>query len=147
MSDGGGTPPAGHSTAGHSLAPLLSVRGGARAVAFYEAALGAATVYRVGGPDGAVVARLAVGGAEFWVADEAPAQGAFSPESLGGGGTVRLVLTAPDPDAAVARAVAAGAREVASVEEAHGWRLGRVADPFGHTWEIGRPLDGPPLGG
>ncbi|GJG89356.1 hypothetical protein tb265_48530 [Gemmatimonadetes bacterium T265] len=128
---------------GTSLAPLLAVRGGARAVAFYRAALGARAVYRVDAPDGAVVARLAVGdaagGAEFWVADEAPEHGAASPETLGGA-SARLVLTVSDPDAAVARAVAAGAREVAPVEEAHGWRLGRVVDPFGHTWEIGRPL-------
>lgn len=132
--------PAGAVSAGYSLAPLLSVRGAARAVAFYRAAFGAVEAYRVDGPDGAVVARLAVGdGAEFWVSDEAPAHGAFSPESVGGG-TARLVLTVPDPDAAFARALAAGARGVAAVEEAYGWRLGRVVDPFGHTWELGRPL-------
>ena len=127
------------SRVGATLAPLLSVRGGARAVAFYQAAFGAVEVYRVEDPGGAVVARLAVDGAEFWVSDEAPAHGAFSPESLGGA-TARLVLTVPDPDAVMARALAAGAQQSAPVEESHGWRLGRVVDPFGHTWEIGRPL-------
>lgn len=126
---------------GTSLAPMLAVRGGARAVAFYRVALGAAEVYRIDAPDGTVVARLALGGAEFWVADEAPGHGSVSPESFGGG-TARMILTVPDPDAAVARAVAAGAQLVVAVAEAHGWRLGRVVDPFGHTWEIGRPLDG-----
>jgi PhnB protein len=29
---------------------------------------------------------------------------------------------------------------VYAVAEEHGWRLGRVADPFGHHWEIGKPL-------
>lgn len=123
----------------YSIAPLLSVRGGARASLFYQAAFGAAEVYRVEAPDGAVVARLALGGAEFWVSDEAPEFGNPGPESLGGG-TARMILTVPDPDAIFARAVAAGAREVAPLEEAHGWRVGRLSDPFGHHWEIGRPL-------
>lgn len=51
-----------------------------------------------------------------------------------------MILTVPDPDATFARALAAGAREVASVKEESGWRLGRVVDPFGHHWEIGHPL-------
>jgi PhnB protein len=122
------------------IAPMLAVRGGARAVAFYQAALGAVEVYRVESPDGAVVARLAVEGAEFWVTDESPANGQSSPETLGGG-SVRLILTVPDPDAAFARAVAAGANAIVPVEEAYGWRIGRLSDPFGHHWEIGRPLD------
>lgn len=45
-----------------------------------------------------------------------------------------------DPDAAVAQAVAAGATVVRSVTEEHRWRLGWIRDPFGHHWEIGRPL-------
>jgi PhnB protein len=57
-----------------------------------------------------------------------------------GGGTARLILTVADPDAMFARAIAAGARKVVAVKEDHGWRLGRVVDPFGHHWEIGRPL-------
>ncbi|HZP81490.1 MAG TPA: VOC family protein [Chthonomonadaceae bacterium] len=122
-----------------SVAPMLSVRNGARAVEFYKAAFGAQEVYRVEAPDGAVVSRLSIAGAEFWLSDEAPEYGNFSPETLGGG-TVRMILTVPDPDAMFAQAVAAGAREVVAVEEAHGWRVGRVADPFGHHWEIGRPL-------
>jgi PhnB protein len=123
----------------HSIAPMLSVRSGARAVEFYKSAFGAHETYRVEDPGGAVVARLSVEGAEFWVADESPAHGNYSPESLGGG-TVRMILTVPDPVAAFAKAVAAGATEVVAVEDAYGWRVGRVADPFGHHWEIGRPL-------
>lgn len=123
----------------YSLAPMLSVRNGARAVEFYTSAFGAIEVFRVEAPDGAVVARLAIEGAEFWLADESPEHENFSPESLGGG-TVRMILTVPDPDAMFARAIAAGARAVVAVEEDYGWRLGRVVDPFGHHWEIGRPL-------
>jgi PhnB protein len=119
---------------------MLSVRNGARAVEFYKAAFGATKVYRVEDPGGAVVSRLTVEGAEFWLSDESPEQGNFSPESLNGG-SARMILTVPDPDTMFARALAAGAREVFAVEEAHGWRLSPVVDPFGHHWGIGRPLE------
>lgn len=122
-----------------AIAPLLSVRRGAAAIEFYKAAFGARESYRVDAPDGAVVARLAVDGAEFWVADESPEHGNFSPETLGGG-TARMILIVEDPDAAFERAIAAGAATVWPVGNRHGWRLGRVADPFGHHWEIGREL-------
>ena len=124
---------------GYALAPMLSVRNGARAVEFYKSAFAATEVYRMEDPGGAVVSRLSVAGAEFWVSDESPDHGNFSPETLGGG-TIRLVLTVPDPDASFDRAVAAGATVVVPVEDNYGWRLGRIVDPFGHHWEIGRPL-------
>jgi PhnB protein len=123
-----------------SIAPWLSVRNSARAVGFYKAAFGATEVFRLEGPDGSVVARLSVDGAEFWLSDESPEHGNFSPESLGGG-TVRIILTVADPDAVFRRARSAGATEVFPVGEEHGWRLGRVVDPFGHHWEIGRQLE------
>ncbi len=122
-----------------SIAPMLSVRNGARAVEFYKSAFAALEVFRVEAPDGAVVCRLSVEGAEFWVADESPEHANYSPETLGGG-TVRMILTVADPDAVFARAVTAGAREIVAVKEDYGWRLGRVVDPFGHHWEIGHPL-------
>jgi PhnB protein len=126
-------------TVAYSVAPMLSVRNGARAVEFYKAAFGATEVFRIESPDGAVVCRLSVEGAEFWVSDESPENANYSPESLGGG-SVRMILTVPDPDAMFARAIAAGARSVVPVKEDYGWRLGRVVDPFGHHWEIGHPL-------
>jgi PhnB protein len=122
-----------------SIAPWLSVRNGARAVEFYKAAFGATEKFRLDGPDGGVVARLSVDGAEFWLGDESPEHSNFSPESRGGG-SVRMVLTVADPDAVFLRARAAGAKEVHPVGEQHGWRVGRVVDPFGHHWEIARPL-------
>jgi len=122
-----------------SIAPWLSVRGSARAVEFYKSAFGATEVYRLDGGDKGVVARLSVDGAEFWVSDESLEHRNFSPETIGGC-SVRLILTVADPDAAFARAVAAGATEVWPVSEGHGWRMGRVVDPFGHHWEIGRPV-------
>jgi PhnB protein len=122
-----------------SIAPWLSVRNGAQAVDFYKSAFGATEVYRLEVPGGGVVARLSVDGAEFWLSGESPEHGNSIPESLGGG-SVRMILTVADPDAVFAQALTAGASEVFPVGEEHGWRLGRVADPFGHHWEIGRPL-------
>lgn len=124
-----------------SIQPQLSVRRGRAAVDFYQHAFGATEIYRVGGDDEnpSVVSQLQIGTAIFWVADESPEHDNFSPESVGGG-TVRMLLVVDDPDASIARAVAAGALEVRPAADEHGWRLGRVVDPFGHHWEIGRPL-------
>jgi len=118
---------------------MLSVRNGAKAIEFYKAAFGAGELFRLDDESGAVVARLSVGAAEFWVADESPDHLNFSPESLGGG-SVRMVMTVEDPDATLKRAVAAGATVVWPVNDQHGWRVGRIVDPFGHHWEIGKPL-------
>jgi PhnB protein len=124
-----------------SIAPMLSVRNGKKAVDFYKAAFGAGELFRIESETGAVVAQLSVGEADFWVADESPEHFNFSPDTLGGG-TVRMVMVVEDPDAAFARAVAAGAKVITPVDNRYGWLLGRVADPFGHHWEIGKPLRG-----
>jgi PhnB protein len=114
----------------------LSVRDWSRAMDFYKAAFGAVELYRV---EGGGVGQLAINSAEFWVAEESPEHLNFSPESLGGC-SVRMLLLVEDPRATQAQAVKAGAAEVLPVSEAYGWRLGRVQDPFGHHWEIGRPV-------
>jgi PhnB protein len=121
------------------ITPMLSVRNGAKAVEFYKEAFGAIELFRVDNEAGEVVARLAAEGAEFWVADESPEHLNFSPESLGGG-SVRMVMIVAEPDAAFERAVTAGAKVVWPVNNHYGWRLGRLVDPFGHHWEIGKPL-------
>ena len=124
------------------ISAMLSVRRGSAAVEFYQAAFGAQVLFRLDGQGGEVVAELAVGDARFWVADESPEHLNFSPESLRGG-TVRMVLTVGDPDAVFARAVSGGASAVSPVaDQRYGWRVGRIADPFGHHWEIGKPLAG-----
>jgi PhnB protein len=122
-----------------SIAPWLSVRNSAQAVNFYKSVFGAVEVFRLEDPGGGVVARLSVSGAEFWLSDESPSHGNFSPETLGGG-SVRMILTVGDPDAIFARALTGGATEISAIAEEHGWRTGRVADPYGHHWEIGRPV-------
>ena len=124
---------------------MLSVRRGAKAVEYYKAAFGAEELFRIGDEETGVVAQLAVGGAKFWVADEAPEFLNFSPESLpahfAAGTTVRLVLVVDDPDAVFARAKNVGGKVISPVEDKeYGWKVGRIADPFGHHWEIGKPL-------
>lgn len=122
-----------------SITATLSVRNGRSAIEFYKAAFGAVELHRVEDGSAAVVAQLSVSGAEFWLADESPEHLNFSPESLGGC-SVRMLLIVEDPEAICRQAVAAGSTQVVPVGEGHGWRLGRVVDPYGHHWEIGRPL-------
>ena len=125
-----------------SISPMLSVRNGAKAVDFYQSAFAARVLFRLDGDDGGVVAQLTVGSAEFWLADESPEHHNFSPETLGGS-TVRMVMVVEDPDAVFAQAVATGATEVVPVtNQPYGWRVGRIVDPFGHHWEIGKPIAG-----
>ena len=125
-----------------TISPMLSVRNGTKAIEFYKAAFGAVELFRAGDATQGVVAQLSVEGAEFWLADEAPQYFNFSPETLGGG-SVRMVMIVDDPDAVANRAIAAGATVIWPVaDQEYGWRTGRVADPFGHHWEIGKPLGG-----
>ncbi len=119
-----------------SIAPWLSVPDGASAVEFYSTAFGAVEVERLEGEaGGVVVAQLSLGDARFWVQMDVDS----TPAKLGGT-TVRMIVTVRDPDQVFERAVAAGAIAVASMHDAHGWRTGRVADPFGHHWEFAMPL-------
>src|SRR5215218_6852556 len=121
-----------------SIQPELWVERPADAVAFYEAAFGATVLHRVGDADD-IVAQLAVGDAAFWVAGTSASMKRLSPRAIGGA-TSRTLLVVDDPDAVVRRAVAAGATETSPVSNEHGWRLGRIIDPFGHEWEIGTPV-------
>jgi PhnB protein len=111
----------------------LSARRGRDAIEFHGAAFNARVLYKVGGTKESpeVVAELAIGRTTFWASDEAPAYGNHSPESLDDC-TVRLLLRAEDPKAIHARALTLGAKQLAPVEQSHGWLVGRIFDPFGH---------------
>ena len=118
-----------------SIAPWLSVGDAVRAIDYYKAAFGAVERYRL--EDDAhrlVVAELAVGGANFWIQDDPEA----NPETCAG--AVRMILTVDDPESVHSEALKAGATEISPVSEGHGWLIGRLSDPFGHQWEVGRPL-------
>jgi len=130
---------ANRSTARPSIAPWLTVSLDSKAIDFYKSAFGAAEVYRHNDPSGGTVVRLSVQGAEFWVSEDPEKRPALASQPLGGD-SVRIILVIPDPDALFARALAAGATEIFPVSEGHGWRVGRLADPFGLHWELGHPL-------
>lgn len=118
------------------IAPWLSVKNAAEAVEFYRAAFGAVELYRLEDETGGLaVAQLEVGGADFWLQQD-PDSSPASPD----GGAVRMIVSVSDPDSMFASALAAGASEIAPVSEDFGWRIGRLVDPFGHHWEIGRRL-------
>ena len=121
------------------IKPVLTCRDAPAAVEFYKRAFGAEELERAENPNG-IVAELAVDGAHFMVVDEVPEAFNVSPATLGGT-SVRIALQVDDPDAFAARAIAAGASEVFPIaDQPYGLRQGRIQDPYGHHWLIGRPL-------
>lgn len=110
---------------------------GTSAIEFYKNAFGAKEVYHLDDPGGGVVSRLEIDGGEFWISGSAVDGGGETPTEP----TVRMIWTVADPDTAFARAISAGASVVFPVGEGYGWRVGRLVDPFGHHWEIGRQLE------
>lgn len=119
---------------------MLSVADADAAAAFYERAFGATRLERFAAPNGLVVAELAIDDARFFAVTETPENGNLSPERAGGT-TFRIDLVVDDPDAVAARAVEAGGTLMFPVaDQPYGMRQGRVVDPFGHHWLIGRPL-------
>jgi PhnB protein len=122
------------------LTPMLSLRGAAMASEWYREAFGAKEISRSTSPEGRIVAILEVDGEEFGVVDEATQVGNMSPETLGGT-SVRIALHVSDPDAVAQHAMDLGAELIFPVEDQpYGMRQGRIRDPFGHHWLIGRPL-------
>src|ERR1700694_3714203 len=123
-----------------TILPFLTVRNAAGAIDFYKQAFGADELSRLTTPTGQIVAELSIDGAPFNVVDENPEGSNLSPERLGGT-SVRIDLVVDDPDKVAQRAVAAGARTLFPIaDQPYGWRQGRVVDPFGHHWLIGKPL-------
>jgi len=121
-----------------TISPWLSVRNSTKAIEFYTSAFGAVEAYRLEDPDGNAVVKLSINGAEFWISDSP--SGSKTLEAHGGG-AIRMILTVENPDAVFSKALEAGATEVFPVSEEHGWRVGRIADPFGLHWEIGRQVE------
>jgi PhnB protein len=121
-----------------NIQPELWVENAREALAFYTAAFSATVLHLVGEGD-EIVAQLGVDDAAFWIAPAAPTMKRLDPRAIDGA-TSRTLLVVDDPDTVTAQAVRAGAKETSPVGNEHGWRLGRIIDPFGHEWEIGKPL-------
>jgi PhnB protein len=120
------------------IQPELWIERARAAVDFYVTAFGARVVHLVGDGDD-IVAQLCIDDACFWVGAANAVMKRLSPTQIDGA-TGRTLLLVDDPEDLVARAVAAGAIETSPVSDEHGWRIGRIVDPFGHEWEIGKPL-------
>jgi PhnB protein len=119
-----------------NIAPWLSVSNAAEAINYYREAFGVEDLYHLNDDDGKpVVAQLSIGGADFWIQEDAD-----SSLDNANNRSVRMIVTVNDPDSMFAQALAAGAVEVSPVSENYGWRVGRLVDPFGHHWEMGKPL-------
>lgn len=129
----------------HSLSPHLVIDGAAEAIAFYKQAFGAEEVMRLPAPNGRLMhACILVNGSSVMLMDEHVMEadegcGVFSPRTLKGT-PVSLHLIVPDVDAAIARAVEAGASLVMPAEDMFwGDRYGVIEDPFGHRWSLATP--------
>ena len=123
------------------FAPELKVRVVAPALEFYKEAFGVAEVRRFSNDDGSIhIVELTLQGADFYVHEQMPGSQCVSPEQAKIT-TVELVVYSPDPDALVARAVAAGARLVNPMQDHfYGLRRGTVLDPFGHLWTFQKKI-------
>ena len=121
----------------HTVTPYLILSGAGDAIAFYKKALGAEEVMRLGGPGGKIGhAEIKIGNSRIMLADEHPELQALSRRTVGGS-PVSIHLYVENADAAVERAVAAGAKLVRPVaDQFYGDRVGGIEDPFGYRWFI-----------
>jgi PhnB protein len=124
-----------------TLTPHIVCAGAAEAIEFYKKAFGAEELIRIPGEDGKIMhAAISIDGAMLMLVDENRDWGIQSPLTLGGS-PVTLHLNVPDADAAIERAVAAGATVAMAAHDAFwGDRYGVVKDPFGHSWSMAHPL-------
>ena len=127
----------------HRVETYLAVSDARQAIDFYQRAFGATLLGRpVIMPDGSIGhSELLIGDSVVRVAGEHRPEDVRNPDSLGGT-TVQLYMTVDDADAVVARAIEAGARLLRPVADAHGTRIGKLRDPFGHNWFVVTAADG-----
>ena len=122
------------------LTPLLTVKDARAIVEFYKKAFGATEVSRQSTPSGQFIIEMSIEGEHFYAVDENPSAFNVSPTTLGGT-SVRMSLIVEDPDAVAAQAIAAGGKLIFPVaDQPYGMRQGRIADPEGHHWLIGKNL-------
>ena len=128
----------------HAMTPNLVVTDGAQAIDFYRKAFGAEETVRMPGPSGGVLhAELRIGDSVFMLGEEMPDMGARSPKSYGGS-PVSFYLYFEDVDSAWDRAVKAGGKALMPVTNMFwGDRMGKLEDPFGHSWALAQHVEDP----
>jgi uncharacterized glyoxalase superfamily protein PhnB len=126
----------------HELFPYLRVKGAGRAIEFYKQAFGAVEKFRLTEPSGRIGhCELLFGDTTLMLSEEYPEFGFLGPESIGGT-SISIHLHLDDADAAIERALAAGATLIRPASDAfYGERSGTVRDPFGHEWMLGHSIE------
>lgn len=129
----------------HGLVPHLVVKGAAKAIEFYKAALGAVEISRTLEPNGdrLMHAELKIGGSPLFLNDDFPEYcgGVSRAPEPGKPTSFTLHLDVANCDAAVARATAAGATvTMPPMDMFWGDRYAKITDPFGHEWSFAHPL-------
>ncbi|OGO95623.1 MAG: glyoxalase [Coxiella sp. RIFCSPHIGHO2_12_FULL_44_14] len=129
----------------HSITPYLIVDGAAKAIVFYEKALGAIVVMRMEMPNQKIGhAELSIGDSKFMLADEFPEMHTCSPRAYGGS-PVGIHLYVENVDEVVKQAVSCGAKLLQPVEtKFYGDRNGAIEDPYGHKWYISTHVEDVP---
>ena len=121
----------------HSLTPHLICAGAADAIKFYVTAFNAVELLRLPGPRGKLMhACIRIGDSALMLVDESPEWGMLGPKALKGS-PVTIHLFVEDVDAAMAQAVAAGAKVTMPLADMFwGDRYAQLEDPFGHRWSV-----------
>lgn len=125
----------------HSVTPYLRIKGAATAIEFYKKAFGAKERFRLTMGDKLGHAEIEISGCVVMLSDEFPEMGVIGPKSLNGT-SVTLAIMVKNCDAAVNKAVTAGAKCTRQpTDEFYGDRSAQVEDPFGHVWMLQQNIE------
>jgi PhnB protein len=121
----------------HGVIPMLVCRDAAAEMEFCKAAFGAVELSRRTAEDGSVLHGLvAIGAALVMMHGETQPLASRAPEADGSSSVV-IYLYLDDVNAAMERAIAAGASVVLAAEDQFwGDRVGRIMDPEAHVWNL-----------
>jgi len=116
--------------------PRMAFRDPAKAIAFYQRALGAKEVFRFQIGDSIPHAELRIGDSSIAVTGEWPEGGRFSAETLGYS-PISISLQVADVDAFAEHAAAEGMKLVREPrDQFYGHRDATLEDPFGYSWGV-----------
>jgi PhnB protein len=119
-----------------TAAPRIAFNDPAKAIEFYQKALGAKETFRFEAGGHIAHAVLEIGDSSIHVTEEWPEGGRFSAETLGHS-PISLDITVPDVDSFAEHAIAAGMKVVRPLQDQfYGYRDITMADPFGYTWTV-----------
>src|ERR1700739_2445790 len=119
-----------------TASPRLALRDPAKAIEFYQRALGAKETFRFQVGDSIPHAEIMIGDSTIDITGEWPEGGRFSAETLGHS-PISITIQVPDVDAFTEHAVAAGMTLAAAPKDQfYGHRDALLRDPFGYSWGV-----------